>query len=503
MVLPLRKALATLAVLGVSCAATVGSYTRRALVGALLSLTLALLACTCRDRRWQMPDWVGRALPILALLLLAGWYLRQSEIRDWPTALVFAASGVAAIAVCVRQQTSDSLAELLLAAVALILSGRAVLNGQVLYGEAPRALAVLRWSGLAGFALTATFLLGVGKPRERQRGLVPRLVLLFLTGLLLRTSTVVASPDPVVDVYAWERDATGCLLSGRNPYVATYAGCYTTERARQFNLIRPGDDPHPAVYPPLPLILMLPFRAAGLDVRWANVLCDLLAALVLLAVAWQRAGPLAGALAVAIHLHLPRTPLLIENAYYEPMLALLLGGGLVLAEWGRHSGFVLLGLGLTGKQFGVVLAPPLVRALRRHWPGLLAGLGLAGVAVVLPFLLWDPRAFWTVTVAKHLQQEPCLTALTLTSGLHDFLGVSPPRYVMPFVAVVLTGWISWHTPRTGAAAGLWMGTALLAFCLCFTKAFFYYLFLCNYLLLLGASALPVEDPGSLSTLGPP
>jgi hypothetical protein len=312
--------------------------------------------------------------------------------------------------------------------------------------------------------------------------------------VVLRAATVRASPEPVTDVYAWERDATGHLLAGRNPYAAAYHGWYSTECARRFNLQLPENDPHPAVYPPLPLLLMLPCRTAGVDVRWANVVCDLAAVLVLLAAAWGRAGPVAGALAAAIHLHLPRMPLLIENAYYEPMLAALLGGGLLLAERGRRSGYLLLGLALTGKQFGVVLAAPAGRGLRRHWRWLVAGLAVAGAAVVLPFFLWDPGAFWTVTVAKHLDQQPISAALTLANGLHDLLRVDPPRYLMPSVAVVLVGWVSWRTPRAGAEAALWMGTALLAACLCFVKAFFYYYFLCIYLLLLGACALATEEP---------
>jgi hypothetical protein len=493
MIMPLRMALATLAVFGVSWAATGGAYTRRALVWALLALGLATLACTCRERRWRVSAWLGRVILAGVGLLLAAWYLNQPGPKVWATNLVFLASAGTAVGVSCRRLPPGSLPATLLAAVALFLGGRAILDGQVLYGEAPRALAVLRWSGLAGLALPATFLLDLGRPRERRGAFGLRLVLLLLTGLLLRAAAVRASPDPVTDVYAWERDATGHLLAGRNPYAATYQGWYSTVTARRFQLQLPPNDPHPAVYPPLPLLLMLPFRTAGVDVRWAIVGCDLAAALVLLVVAWGRAGPVAGALAAAVHLHLPRTPLLIENGYYEPMLAALLGGGLLLVERGRRSGYLLLGLALTGKQFGVVLAAPLGRALRRHWRYLLAALAVAGAAVVLPFLLWDARAFWTVTVAKHVDQPPLFLALTLTSGLHDLLRFDPPRYLMPLVALVLVGWVSWRTPRAGTEAALWLGTALLAACLCFVKAFFYYYFLCTYLLLLGAAALAAEE----------
>src|SRR5262249_8129611 len=87
-----------------------------------------------------------------------------------------------------------------------------------------------------------------------------------------------------------------------------------------------------------------------------------------------------------------------------------------------------------------------------------------------------------------------LTALTLTSAAADLLGVVPPRLLMLCAAGLLVGWLTWRTPRAGVAAALWMGTALLAFCLCFVKAYFYYLSLCDYLLLLGAPAGAVLIP---------
>src|SRR5207253_1580103 len=129
-------------------------------------------------------------------------------------------------------------------------------------------------------------------------------VLLFLAGGVLRGGAVLASPEPVIDVYAWVRDASGLLLEGKNPYAAEYQSPYGTERARRKGV---GHSPEtqPAAYPPLPILFALPLRAVGItDVRWANVACDLLAAWMLLAVGRRRGRPLLGAIAAGAYLHL-------------------------------------------------------------------------------------------------------------------------------------------------------------------------------------------------------
>jgi hypothetical protein len=319
------------------------------------------------------------------------------------------------------------------------------------------------------------------------------LTLVFVAAGLLRVSAILASPDPVVDVWVALRDAPRHLLEGRNPYTASYPDPYDTERARSFGVDAPPHNAAFPFYPPLPFLVALPFHAAGLDVRLANVAGDLLAGLVLFAAAWHHGRPRVGALVATVYLFLPRVPFLIEHAWYEPMLAALLGWGLLLAERGCRSGYLLLGLGLTGKQFGLPMVFPVAWSQRRHWPALLAGLALAALPVV-PFLLWDPSAFLDVVLFRHLQRPAMLDSITVYTGFHELLGVTLPRPLLLGIALVLIAWLSGKTPERSTAAALWVGAVLLVFCLFHTQGYFNYFYLCQFLLLLGLANLASREP---------
>jgi hypothetical protein len=248
-------------------------------------------------------------------------------------------------------------------------------------------------------------------------------------------------------------------------------------------------DPHPAAYPPLPILMSLPFRACGWDVRTVNVCCDIAAALVLFAAARRRGQPFIGLCVAAIYLNLPGVPYLTEQAWYEPMLAVLIGGGLLLAEDGNRLGHVLVGLGVTGKQLGLPLLFPLLRGLRSRWHSALLTIIAAGLAITLPFFLWNPGSFVEVVVTKHLHRPANFDLNTIFGlGYHVF-GWRIPRYIAWSIAVVLIGCISWRTPEKGIGTALWMGTALLAFVLCNPVAYFNYFYLAEYLLLLGAAGV--------------
>jgi hypothetical protein len=340
---------------------------------------------------------------------------------------------------------------------------------------------------LAGFLTTASLLVDLRPSGSPRRGFWMRVALLFLTGALLRGSAVVASPDPVIDVYGWLRDAPGHLLRGHNPYAATYDSPYETEHARRLGVLLPAEA-RPAAYPPLPILVAAPFRAAGLDVRWANAGCDLVAALALLLAGRTRGRPVTGALLAGAYLHLPQAPFLIEQAWYEPMLAATLGTGLWLVER-RRWGYVLLALGLTGKQFGVVLLPSLWQARRGERLALLAGLALVLAVVWLPFYLAGPADFLAVVLTRHLERPVAYSSLTVLSGCRDLLGVELPRQAVLLAGCLAIGGVAWTTPRAATGTGLWLGTALFVFCLAHTQGFFNYYCLCQYLWLLGVAGL--------------
>jgi hypothetical protein len=375
----------------------------------------------------------------------------------------------------------------LLGAVCIVLGWRGIKYCQPIYADVPAWRHLLHWISLAGFVLITSFLFDLGSTNGQGKWFKQRLLLLFLTGGLLRIVAVFCSPDPVNDVYDWHRDATGYLLEGQNPYSAPYDSPYHTPRAQRLGMYVETVDPHPAVYPGLSLLVMLPFRAVGLDVRWANVLAELAASGALVLVAWRRGYPLIGAMVAGIFLHQPRVSVMVEHSCVESFLEAALGWGLLLVENDWRIGYGLLGLGVMGKQFGIALLAPLAKTLFPRWRFLVVGMTVAVAAIILPFLVWDPQAFLSVTVAKHLAETRTFVSITLASGLYHWTGLIVPRFWELCLGAVLVGWTTWRTPRQEPAAPLWMGTSLLIFCLFFTKCFFNYLFLCEYLLLLGIS----------------
>jgi hypothetical protein len=183
------------------------------------------------------------------------------------------------------------------------------------------------------------------------------------------------------------------------------------------------------------------------------------------------------------------------------MLAALLGGGLLLLDVNRRAGFLLLGLGVTAKQFGAVLLLPLAAAWRRQWRWLVAGVGL-GLLLALPFVLSGPPAFWDRVVVQHLRR-PAMPSLTVHTAAERLLGAAPPRLAALAVAAVLIGWLAVRAPAAGTALGLWLGAGLLIFVLCHTQGYINYFYLAQYLLLLGAAGLAAAEPGPPSGLRGP
>ncbi len=326
--------------------------------------------------------------------------------------------------------------------------------------------------------------------------LIPTLTIVF--GFTTRAMTLSASPDPVIDVYALLRDGADHILAGRNPYAHPIESPYGTERADRWG-VGEEPDPRPAGYPPLPLLLSLPPRALGIDVRWSNVVADVLAGLALGYLAWRRRVMVWGVTAMATYLNAVRVPFIIEQAWYEPMLAALWGWGLVLADPSmgvRRAGGMLLGFGLTAKQFGLPLVWPVAVAWGRSWKFWLAGV-VVGVGVMLPWFLADPALFLDVVLWKHLHRPAQYGSITLASFLHHEGNIEMPRQLGWGLALVMIGVIGFMTPRGSAASALGLGTALWAFCLLHTQGYPNYFYLTQYLWWLGFTAsVPPRPEGA-------
>lgn len=467
MSLHLRPTLAVLAmvILNLGIRDTCGFWSPAAFASTMLALSLAIAACVLPERLIHHPIRNGNIDPTGALM-----------------------AGVAVTLVAINVNSTETS-----------------------YADVVWARKWLVWVALIGFLVLILFLLrfrGGFLPLDldssRRRLLIGFVVVTFGLGLVFRGLVLTASPDPVIDVYSWLRDYADHFLEGRNPYENDIQSPYQTERALASKVYDPRD-PRPAAYPPHPFLLAAPFRALGFDVRWANVVGDWLGTLALFGVAWRRGRPVLGYLAAAAWLFCPRIAFMMEQAWYEPMLAGLFGVGLWLSEMNgvkKWAGYVLLGLGLTAKQFGLPLLAPLAWTHRRHWWLLLLGLAVGGL-VMLPWFLWSPDDFISIVLKKHMQRPTQFHSITIASACYQFgsLAWVPPRQVTWALAGVLIAVVSLRTPPRLAATALGLGTALCIFCVFHTQGFPNYFYLCQFLWLFGAVGLmrPVSDPGE----GPP
>jgi hypothetical protein len=451
----------------------VAMYTPWAVAFAVAAALCAMAACVLPSSAWRIsPLLIGWWSIVAASLLLAAHagvliVVLWGKAALWPEAFLALTAVLTAGAVGVCKRAPPPMPDTLLATVALGLSGEAVICSAVNPPYRDDALTLVRLASCIGFGVTTSLLIHLSNTVRRRLLFGVQVTLLFLAGALLRGAAAVAAPDPFIDVYYAIQEGADHLLAGANPYTAPY----NFEGA--------------PFYPPLPFLVGAPVRAVGLDVRLANALCDLVAAAALLAAAWQQGRRLPGVLLAAAYLNFPRVPLLMELAWYEPMLAAALGSGLVLVARGRRLGHLLLGLGVTGKQYGVFLLPPLVRAFRSDRTALLLGTASAGAFVLLPFLLWDAPAFLDRMLFWHARQPIRYDAITLQAAAGNLLGVVVPRPLLLAAAVVLIGWVTWRTPADGASPAAPMAAALLIFCLFHSQAFFNYFYLCQYLLFFG------------------
>jgi hypothetical protein len=425
------------------------------------------------------------------LAVLGAWGLSVLALFAEPTAA------------CPRR---NILGALLIVPLSWILTFAAIITPTLLYAEDFSArfhLWLSSYLGCLSVCLLPASLLGiVGGPRPRwwHRALfviIPSSTVVL--GLTTRALTLVASPDPVIDVYPLLSEGADHILQGRNPYAHDIQSPYGTDRAKKFGVME-TPDPRPAGYPPLPLLLSIPPRWFGADVRWSNVIADVLAGLALGVLGWRHHPRFFGIVAMATYLNAVRVPFIIEQAWYEPMIAALLGWGLVFVTrpgGPRFLGHLLLGLALTAKQFGLPLLFPLLAAFRYQWKLLTAGV-LIGLALMLPWFLASPHDFLDIVLWKHLQRPVQYGSVTLASWLYHEWGLTLPRAIGWGLAVVLIALFSYRSMRDPTNVALGLGTVLLTFCLCHTQGYFNYFYLTQYLWLFGfVSNLPTQLLGSI------
>lgn len=496
----LRALAAVLAVPLVALALTpnLGFYTLPGMLAMLLAAVLVVGTCLGRERSLTVSRQWASVLLYVPAVAAVGYLIWLTLHETSPlkvqleTVLAVIGALVVLLAYLAKARSTQPLQAAMIG-IGVLLSGSSALIPQLRFGvpENP-ALSALTIGGLLACTVLMYLVwlsfLAQPQPAKRLRSWYARWGILLATGAILRVLAVVGSPEPVIDVHTWLTHAPRFLLEGVNPYPAHYPSPYGTERARRFHISDPAAEHIGAGgYAPGAILTGLPAALLGFDVRYINIAGDVLAAVLIVLVGAKFGCLEVGLLASALYLCLPRAAYMTEQSWYEPQLAALFG---LFALWMPRrpwaAGVVLGGLfGL--KQYIVMLVPAIWQACRGHGRVFWAAAAL-GAAIYLPFVLWDPPAFWQYALIGHLHWPTIYYSYIIAGLFKNEWGIVIPNSLMWGVSLVLVLALAWRAPRADRGPYvLWLGASMLVFNLCSTQGFPNYYYLVLFLLLLGVA----------------
>jgi hypothetical protein len=406
---------------------------------------------------------IGRALQIVNGIL-------HPDALFWITVALAVAIAGAVFARPARLARLDARIVLIVA-----VAGLAANIGQ-LYSKPPILVAGLPPDSQADFNVRLALLTGAafaavgGALRPRWRGLA--VAAIVAAHFALGVWTIEESPAPKIDVHVFQRDAIAALRGGANPYELTFPNIYDSASYYGPGLSVDGRLQFGFPYFPLSLLLAMPGQVLAGDHRYAQLVAMELAAILM---AFSRAGGF-GLLAAALFLTTPRVFFVLEQAWTEPFV--VSGFAAVVFAACRRPRVTpwLFGAFVALKQY-LVLAVPAALLLvrdRREAFHFLTRAAIAGAALTLPFVLWNPGAFWRSVVALQFHQPFRLDALSYLSWW-TLRGHTQPPELMSFVAAAIAAAISlWRLPRTPAGFAAAVALTFFAF-FAFNKQAF-----CNY-----------------------
>jgi uncharacterized membrane protein len=348
--------------------------------------------------------------------------------------------------------------------------------------------------------------------RSLQRSWFPLLLIVFgVLGIWM----VHSSPQPEIDVWMFQQNAAAELLHGHNPYAMTFPDIYHSTLPGHQQVYGTGlvvDDQlqFGFPYPPVSLLLAtLGYLFAG-DHRYAQVAALMLAGLFM---GYSGRGRIA-TLGAALFLFTPRAFFVLGRGWTEPFVVMLLAATIFCAC--RRSRWlpVALGLFLATKQYLIFAVPLTYFLLRssedapggirwREWFDLLWKTILIAAIVTVPFVLWNPHAFWKSTMSVQGMAPFRWDALSylVWYGFRGHLVTQPltALFWSTFAALAALALALRRSPRTPAGFAASLSLLSLAF-FAFNKQAFcnYYFFVIGAMCCaITASACEVGSPSAI------
>jgi hypothetical protein len=339
-------------------------------------------------------------------------------------------------------------------------------------------LAVVPIFGIAAVFI-AFALWGASKPKTTSaKILFAALCGVLLLFVLCALAVLFFVPVLPTDVVVFQRDSAFALAHGRNPYALTFPDIY----GGNSRLYGPGASVNGVLqfgfpYLPLTLLWVLPAQLLLGDFRYAYILAIVIAAACLWAL---RKTPVAAASALLLLFSAP-TFLVLQHGWTEPLPVMLL----CIAAWAsrrkKASSFLTMGVLVAAKQYLVLLFPLLVllpqaKSTAARLADVLKAVAVA-TFITLPFVLWNPRAFFHSTLFIQIAQPFRDDSLSYLSFFKLVTGTQPPSWPGFLIAIIAIAFCLWRAPRTTTGFVLSVALVMFGFIAFARQAFINYYFL--------------------------
>jgi hypothetical protein len=273
---------------------------------------------------------------------------------------------------------------------------------------------------------------------------------------LLAASLIISDGKRVlVDVYVFSTQAVQGLAHAQNPYTACWVGDNNTHARCVFP------------YMPGSALLEGAFYWIFHDVRLTLAIAMCVAAVAI----WRLGGPVAGPALALLLLAQPRSLLMVELSWTEPMIIAFVALFVLAVTRQRMIwSVVVLAAALFAKQHVLLLLP-----LTCFWPAFgprrtALSVGLAGLAT-LPWFLAAPSAFLNDALWFNLRLAPLSNSLSLFSTAMR-AGWEPRFALVGGLTIATIALVLWRLPRDEVGFTLGAATVVGVFTLTNKQSFF-------------------------------
>lgn len=254
---------------------------------------------------------------------------------------------------------------------------------------------------------------------------------LIIIAFLLRVCMILSSPEPVIDVFFAQKEAVLHFLAGDNPYDSIYTNVYSIKEGTVFAYL-------PAVF-----LLQIPFVSLFSDPRVIMSISDVIAAFLLFKIAGK--SPTAEVLAL-IYLYRTNSLFVIEQAWLAPLILLFVILLFYISQFKRTyfflKGSVCAVLALI--QFHYLVFFIFLLLLYRKQRNFLLGFVIVFFSIIVPFFLWNPRAFYERTFLLYMRGPEILAnvmpihkSLSVNTFYYMLTGQDYPSFVI-YVVIALS-----------------------------------------------------------------